>query len=131
MTPISYKDALAAMHGERIAVDRGPYALPKNVKMKAACREKLGALVVSTLSDIAESREHHSRGLEFVLGTIHGPLVISYDVAGGDIFQKFEHPTSKVYGSNPHSGKWNFHTGPEDCADAAFSTWKKEIERIL
>ena len=132
-TPISYKDALRAMRIDRRVADK---SYPKGARhyMRAAEREKLGALVISYLSQIAEAREHPTAGLEFVLDTAVGPLVIHYAIAHGTIFSIFDNPklaASRLFDVNPHSGKWNFHHGREHRAEVAFENWRRNLEMIL
>ena len=105
---------------------------------RAPEREKLGALVVSYLSEISEMHEHPTSGIEFVLDTVAGPLVIHYSIAWGTIFQRFTDESKYgllghglANGVNRVSGKWNFHHGKSYTADNSFVAWKTEIEELL
>lgn len=137
--PIPYEEALRAMKVERKRVD-GHYRTRHSTsrQLRAPEREKLGALVISYLSQIAEMREDPTYGIEFVLDTVAGPLVIHYAVGWGAIFQQFTDESK--YGLlghglanqvNRRTGKWNFHHDKSNTAAYAFVEWKTEIEELL
>ena len=50
----------------------------------------------------------------------------------GTIFAKFEDPDRArvVRGTNPYSGKWNFHFGEKDSPDSAFQLFYSNLEHI-
>lgn len=136
-TPISYRDALRLLKVERKEYDRQyRTAQSSRHQLSGPDREKLGALVVEYLSPIAEARPNGLDGIEYVLKTELGALVVNYNVGWGTIFQKFEEPNrvnlNLLGGSvNRYSGKWNFHFDRTDDAESAFSQWKNAVERIL
>jgi hypothetical protein len=131
--PVTYEEALRAVRQdrkEREKEDRGHYPRKRNDRMVAAERDRLGALLVEFLSQYAEVEPSPAWGVEFVLETDLGPLITHYDVRWGTIFQRFQIPTNKVPGSNPYSGKWNFHHDYGTTADEAFLEWRNELARV-
>jgi len=128
--PVSYREAFAAVRKERKLVDRENR--PPKGTMKIPDRERLGALVIEYLSGIGETLPHPTRGVEFVVDTIAGKLVVHYDTSFGTIFSKFQTPNSRMPSdANPNSGKWNFHYDDKDTADSAFQVFQYHLNRIL
>lgn len=129
--PVTYQEALKAMRAERKRVDK-ERGRPRE-SMSAADRERLGALLVEYLSQVGEAREvPYSWGVEFILDTHAGELVVCYEPHHGTIFAKFSDPKPGMpWGANPHSGKWNFHHDPSNDADSAFSEFRNELQQVL
>jgi hypothetical protein len=131
---IPYKEALRAVHEDRLEETKSFGGHPSRDSMPVAELEKLGALVISYLSQVGEAREHPTTGLEFCLDTTAGPLMVCYRVYHGTIISRFADPRRAAAAGvdcNPHSGKWNFHHDRGDRADRAFESWRAQLARVL
>jgi hypothetical protein len=114
---IPYKEALRAVHEDRLEETKSFGGRPSRDSMPVAELEKLGALVISYLSQVGEAREHPTTGLEFCLDTTAGPLVACYRVYHGTIISRFEDPRRAA-------------AAGVDC-NRAFESWRAQLERIL
>ena len=128
--PLTYQEILKSVHKERLQVDKARGKPPK--AMSAPNRERLVALLIEYLSRVAQVEDRPGGGVQFRVSTFVGPLVVHYDLWFGTIFTKFEDPDRArvVPGTNPYSGKWNFHFGEKDSADDAFQLFQSNLESV-
>lgn len=128
--PLTYREILASVREERLRVDKEKGKPPG--AMSAPGRERLGALLVEYLSQFSEVEDRPGGGVQFRVSTFVGPLVVHYEYWFGTIFSKFDEPERAkiVPGTNPYTGKWNFHFGKEDSPDDAFQLFKSNLESV-
>ena len=126
-----WKQILAAVKKERQTIDKKRGKAPAS--MRAAERDRLGALLVQYLATVGVEEDDGTSHLTFRLETSVGPLTVSYDLQFGNIFTHFEDPkrASKIVDCNPFSGKWNFHFDRETTADQAYEHFRSLLERLV
>lgn len=128
--PLTYQEILKSVHRERLRVDKERGRPPE--AMSAPNRERLVALLIEYLSRVSQVKDCPGGGVQFRVNTFVGPLVVHYDLWFGTIFTMFEDPNRAriVPGTNPYSGKWNFHFGEKDSADDAFQLFQSNLESV-
>jgi hypothetical protein len=142
---IAYEDALKIMKTARQDYDR-QFATghSRRRNLKASEREKLGALVVSYLSTIAEpynNPNHHLADLytaDFLTDTIAGPVEVALNIGDGYVVCHF-HDESKfgllghgiANGFDRRTGAWFFHADRTKSASENFREWRSQFEELF
>lgn len=127
----NYHEALRAVREQRLAkeCDYGRALVESN--MSAKDREKLGALFHVWCDGVGTGHPDTAFGMVYHVVTVGGVFRTHYDPWSGAIFGRFERPEKvPILGVNPHSGKWNIHTGRGDDPQVVFDTWSRAIEGV-
>ena len=132
---VSYKEALHAVHEQRLEKEQSPHYGRPSVKivMPAKDREELGALFHVWCDTYGVGHQDPNTGdVEYQIQTTSGTLMTHYDPYFGTIFGRFEGPGRVMFSdANPHTGKWNTHTSRGDNPRSIYDYWSRRLQSVL
>lgn len=143
--PITYEDALQLMQAARQAYDSQFTTVhSRRRQLKAAEREKLGALVVSYLSTVAELYDNpnpHVADLytaDFLTNTIAGPVEVAFNIGSGYVVHHFQDESKfsllghdLARGFDKRQGTWFFHPDRSKSASENYDDWRSQFDNLF
>lgn len=143
--PITYEDALQLTKDARQAYD-SQFATghSRRRQLKASEREKLGALVISYLSTVAELYDNpnpHVADLytaDFLTNTIAGPVEVAFNIGSGYIVHHFQDESKfgllghgLANGFDKRTGTWFIHPDRSKSASENYENWLSQFEKLF